>query len=191
MAELDELLKHNYDGIEEYDNDLPMWWIGLFIVTIVFAFTYTLYLHAGPGLDQHEQLALDMKQLEELRSKVESAKPKSQLSDEMLLALLVDQKALANGAEVYKGKCLACHADKGQGLVGPNLTDDSWVHGGTPLEIHSTIVNGVVAKGMLAWKGVISDEEINNVTAYVMSLRGSNPAGAKAAEGEVVTGQKY
>ena len=83
-----------------------------------------------------------------------------------------------------------CHGPQGQGLIGPNLTDTSWIHGGKLSEIKNTIENGVLDKGMLAWKGVLSPDEINNVVAYVHSLKGTNPPNPKAAQGVVVDGDE-
>ena len=130
MAEKDELLSHNYDGIQEYDNDLPRWWIALFWLTIGYGVFYAWYLHMGPGLDQHETLAKEMQEIAEQRAKVEQAQPKPADTGLHLAALLKDAAAIAKGKSVYDAKCMACHAAQGQGLVGPNLTDDYWIHGG-------------------------------------------------------------
>lgn len=186
MAERDELLDHNYDGIQEYDNDLPKWWIWLFIITLIYGGAYVFYRHVSPGQDQIELLAMEMKEHQELREEVESSKPADTVSEESLLALTTNTEALAKGGEIFAAKCSVCHKAQGQGLVGPNLTDDYWLHGGKITEIHSTVVNGVVEKGMQAWKGFLSDEEINEVVAYVWTLHGTNPPDAKKPEGELV-----
>ena len=87
---------------------------------------------------------------------------------------------------IYTTRCFACHADKGAGLVGPNLTDDYWLHGGKISDVRNVIINGVLEKGMLAWKDQLKADEINQITAFVWSLHGKNPPGAKAAQGEFV-----
>ncbi len=186
MADKDELLSHNYDGIQEYDNDLPKWWIYLFIICVAYGVFYFVNLHLGSGLDQEEQLAVDMKELHELQEKIEQAKPKVESSDEQLLALANQATALEEGKKVFTEKCVACHGAQGQGIVGPNLTDDYWIHGGKISDIRNLIISGVPAKGMLAWKGILSDQKINEVTAYIWSLKGSNPANPKKPEGELV-----
>lgn len=178
----DELLDSNYDGIKEYDNDLPKWWRALFWITIIFAGVYYVYYEFGPGLSSDARLAL---QLEEIKKQSASAMPvasKGASSDE-LMALTKDASHLAQGKVVYDAKCAACHGALGEGLVGPNLTDEYTIHGSKITDIKMTIENGVLDKGMLAWKGLLSANEIENVAAYVFSLKGSNPANAKAPQG--------
>ena len=181
----DELLSHNYDGIQEYDNQLPRWWIWLFYLTIVYGIGYAVYLHLGPGLDQYEQLALDMKEHDALVQSVEAAQPKDAFGADALLALTQKEDVLAKGKELFIGKCMACHGMNGEGLVGPNLTDDYWLHGASIDAIQTVVTNGVTEKGMIAWKGTLSPEEIATVTAYVWSLHGSNPPNPKAPQGEL------
>ncbi len=185
----DELLDSNYEGIQEYDNNLPGWWLVLFYVSIVFSIVYVLYFHVlGIGQLPHAVLAQDMRELEKLRADIESEKQKTQESkgEINLIALASDTTALKEGESVFAAKCAACHGNKGQGLVGPNLADEYWIHGGDVKEIKAIVVNGVLEKGMLAWAGMLSDDEINAVTAYVWSLHGTNPQGGKEPQGELV-----
>ncbi len=182
---VDELLEHNYDGIEEYDNDLPLWWQGLFWATAVFSLVYVLYYHVGPGLNQEETLALEMSNAEKKRAWAEEQAARSNVS-ENLLDLLSDQEMISAGAKIFQGKCMACHGMNAEGLVGPNLTDNYWIHGGSIEEIKHTIENGVIEKGMLAWKSMLSADDINAVTVFVYSLIGTNPANAKPQEGILV-----
>ncbi len=93
---------------------------------------------------------------------------------------------MAKGKEIFAGRCVPCHGDRGQGIVGPNLTDDFWLHGGRPSEIYHTITEGVPEKGMVPWKTQLSPEEIAAVTAYVGTLRGTNPPNPKPPEGQKV-----
>jgi len=183
MADKDELLDHNYDGIQEYDNDLPNWWMWLFILTAVYGVYRIFFFHVGPGLLEHEQLAKDMAALEEKRATI--AAESGEVTKDSLLKLASNQEALSLGKEVFEARCVACHLSGGQGLVGPNLTDDYWIHGGGIMDIHSVIVKGVPEKGMISWKGVITDEEIEAVTAYVWTLHGTNPPNPKEPEGEL------
>ena len=187
MAERDELLKHNYDGIQEYDNDLPKWWVWLFWATAIFGVFHVAYYHFGPGEFTEEILARDMQELEQIRIQSQPPVQAPEDTEAALLALASNTEALAKGQSVYMTKCLACHGPQGGGLVGPNLTDDFWIHGGSLTQIQELIQKGVAEKGMLAWKGVIPDEEIQAVTIYIRSLRGTNPANPKAPEGSPFT----
>lgn len=108
-------------------------------------------------------------------------------SGEALLALASDPTALANGKSLYDMNCAVCHRADGGGLIGPNLTDDAWLHGSAPTAIHATIANGVLEKGMPPWDRLLKPEQVNAVTAYVISLRGTNPPAPKAPEGVVET----
>ena len=185
MADRDELLSHSYDGIEEYDNDLPKWWVWLFWLTIVFGVIRVGYYHFGPGMLQEEELAASMMELEEIRA---AATPKNApaANADSILALVNDSSALEEGKSIYAANCAACHMAEGQGLVGPNLTDDYWIHGGTPLEIREVIVEGVPAKGMIPWKDKLTPEQTDKVTAFIWTLRGSNPPNPKEPQGELV-----
>lgn len=184
MAEKDELLSHNYDGIQEYDNDLPRWWVWLFIACIVWGVWRVLYYHFGPGLLQEEQLKIAMAEHEKIR---EAAAPAAASfgTNEYLVKLVGDQKAISEGSTLWATNCIACHL-QGQGLVGPNLTDDYWIHGGELKDIYHVITEGVPAKGMIAWKDSFAPEQIAQLTAYVWSLHGKELPNPKAPEGELV-----
>lgn len=177
----ERLLEHDYDGIREYDNPMPRWWLWIFYVTILFAPVY--YLAPAPfgaGAGREAEYAAEV-------ARAGAAQPPEAptVSAAALLARRDDRESLEEGAEVFATNCAACHRADGGGLIGPNLTDDAWLHGGGPVAIHTTIVNGVMAKGMPAWGRLLSPEAVEQVTAYVLSLRGTHPAGAKAAEGVV------
>jgi cytochrome c oxidase cbb3-type subunit 3 len=179
----DELLNSNYDGIQEYDNDLPKWWQALFLITIVFAVIYSIYYFTGMSPSSEARLAGEMKAIEA----TQKSAPSVEVSAATLLSYVHDTTHLSAGKVVFQQKCLPCHGPEGQGIVGPNLTDDFWIHGGKITDIRHTIVVGVPEKGMLTWKGILSDDEINNVAAFVYSLHGSNPANPKAPQGDKVT----
>lgn len=188
MKKLDELLDHNYDGIQEYDNDLPRWWVQLFWLTIVWGIGYAIWFHYPSTPTPEERLASGMREIEQLRAAKQSvsAGPESEAE---LLKLAADAGILKQGAEIYAAKCLACHAQGGAGLVGPNLTDDYYIHGGKISDIKQIVMEGVLDKGMLAWKTLLTKAEINAVVAYVWSLHGTNPPNPKAPQGEVVARQ--
>lgn len=183
---VDEVLDHNYDGIEEYDNDLPLWWQWLFWGTAIFGVIYVLYYHVGPGLNQEETLALEVMEAEKVKAWEEGSTEKEENQEAELLAMVSDQERVSAGKKIFQAKCMACHGMNAEGLVGPNLTDNYWIHGGTLKEIKYTIENGVVAKGMLAWKTMMSADEIEDVVVYVWSLNGTNPPNAKPQEGTLV-----
>jgi cytochrome c oxidase cbb3-type subunit 3 len=186
MKKTDELLSSNYDGIKEYDNDLPKWWLWLFVITIIYAFVYICYFQLGSALNSEQQLAAEMTEIYKLQQ--ESA-PKTS-SSSSLAALVKDPTRIAAGKVVYDTRCLACHGPQGGGIIGPNLVDDAWIHGGKLSDIRKVIHEGVVEKGMLAWKGVLSEREIDDVTIYIRSIRGTAVAGAKAPQGEIYAGDE-
>ncbi|WP_224364487.1 cbb3-type cytochrome c oxidase N-terminal domain-containing protein [Hyalangium versicolor] len=169
---------HVYDGIEEHDNVLPNWWLGILWTTLVFSFGYWFYYHVaemGPG-----QLGEYQQESAEAASKVADSKP---LSDETLLAMVKDDQATASGRQLFQQNCASCHGAEGQGLIGPNLTDNAWLHGGKPVEIHKTISEGAVAKGMPAWERTLGPTRVRTLTAYVLTLKGRNLPG-KPPQGE-------
>lgn len=178
------LLDHDYDGIKELDHVLPRWWLGILYATIIFSAWYVGYYMSGYGPSSREELAIAMKEIE-MKKTSSSPQPTAGNEDEMLLAAYQDPQKIKHGGEVYAGKCIACHGDKGQGVVGPNLTDDFWIHGkGTLKDIASVVASGVLDKGMPPWSETLTPEELKDVVAFVHSLHGTNPPGAKAAQGE-------
>lgn len=180
----DELREHSFDGIQEYDNDLPRWWIYLFYITIAFALIYPFLYDFGPWQFASENIDKEVSALKAQKEKEETVA--SEVTEEQLLTLAKDASALAQGQTIYATRCFACHADKGAGLVGPNLTDDYWLHGGKITDIRTVITNGVLEKGMLAWKDQLKPDEINQITAYIWSLHGLSLPNAKAPQGDLV-----
>lgn len=180
----EKLTDHNYDGIQELDNSLPKWWLYLFYITIGFSFVYFGYYEMGNGPSIQKEFESDVQELETKKLlSVKSVFPEM----EKLLAAQKSPEKIAVGKTAFQGKCLSCHGDKGQGLIGPNLTDDYWIHGDGKLESIAKIVHdGVAEKGMPPWGALLTEDELYAVTAYVKSLRGSNPAGAKAQQGQLV-----
>lgn len=177
----DRLLEHEYDGIREYDNPMPRWWLWMFYATIIFAPLY--YVLPGRLGENGGNVAEYDASVAEYRASQPAAPPT--ISGERLLALSKDREALDEGREVFTKNCVACHGPDGGGVIGPNLTDDAWIHGGTPSAIHGTVVTGVMAKGMPAWERLLKPEELDHVVAYVISLQGTKPATPKGPEGVV------
>jgi cytochrome c oxidase cbb3-type subunit 3 len=176
---------HVYDGIEELDNRLPNWWLATLYGTVLFATGYFAYyvMGDGPGLTQEYERA---KAAAEYEAYLRGDNKKGATEDE-LLAVYKDVSRRKEGQDVFTARCVACHGDHAQGGIGPNLTDEYWLHGGKLVEIVHTVTNGVSDKGMPPWGPVLKDREIQSVVAYIRSLRGSNPAGAKAPQGDKVT----
>ncbi len=180
-SDQDRLIEHSYDGIQEYDNPLPRWWIYLFVATIVYSVFYGLNIGVGPGPGRIAQYEAEMTAFRAAHPPPEAGPSASELA-----ALVNDPAAIKSGQQVFITNCASCHKPDGGGMIGPNLTDNAWIHGGTLEAIHQTIVNGVLAKGMPPWGKLLKPDQIDAVTAFVASLKGTNPPGAKAPEGEVM-----
>ncbi len=177
---------HKYDGIREYDNPMPGWWVYLFWGTIGFSLFYVLGLHAFNFIDSYqEDLAESTEMLESVRASYAEANPTFTVDEATLAQFVGDPAAAKNGSDPYTTYCAACHGAQGQGLIGPNLTDEYWVHGGSNVDIYNVLTNGVVEKGMPAWDNAITPEGRAELIAYIRSLEGTDPPGAKAPEGEL------
>jgi cytochrome c oxidase cbb3-type subunit 3 len=158
-VERDKVLGHadEADGIEEYDNPLPDWWLGLLWVTILWSVGYLVHYHFIADRSPQKALAAELVAAE---SRWPQQAPAAAV-------LVLTEEAAEAGESVYRANCVPCHGAELKGGIGPSLVDDEWIHGGSPEQIHLTIVNGVPAKGMLAWGPILTAEQINHVTAYV------------------------
>ena len=179
----DQLLDHEYDGIQEYDNRLPNWWLYTLYGAIVFGVGYWIVFHTFQTVplpveryEEEMQLAAEA-QLERIEGQ--------DLSNETFSVLLSVPKRVEAGKLVFTQFCVVCHLEQGQGSVGPNLTDAYWVHGASPLEIHKTVTDGVPEKGMAAWGSLLGPTKVQDVVTYVLTLKDTNIPG-KAPEGELV-----
>ena len=181
-------LKHDYDGIRELDNNVPGWWRYAFYASILFGVVY-LYRMFGNGSipDQITELHTANTIAEE--QKTAYLKNAANNVDEHNVRML-DAAGIAEGSALYAKNCVACHGDKGQGTVGPNLTDDYWLHKGDIKDIFHTIKYGWPEKGMKSWKEDFSPAQIAQLASYVKSLQGTNPPAAKEKQGELYTEQK-
>lgn len=171
MENNDKDFHHEYDGIVEHNNPMPTWWTWKFILTVIFAAIY--YFHyevTKEGLSLKEELKISMEKIEKIRA--ENALKILTLSDEEILAQAQDPKKLELGAATYVAKCQMCHGEKLEGKIGPNLTDAIWINStGKPTEVVKTIREGVGAKGMPMWEGVLKGDEIYAVAAYILSKK--------------------
>lgn len=180
--EKDILLDHDYDGIKELDNNLPPWWKYGFYLTIVIAFVYMGHYHISKTGDSQE---------EEYNKAV--AKGKAEVAEYMKNSAnnvdesnvkMLEAADIATGKDVFNSNCAACHGKLGEGTVGPNLTDNAWLHGGSLVDIFKSIKYGWVDKGMKSWKEDLSPMQIAQITSYIKSIQGTNPPNAKAPQGE-------
>jgi cytochrome c oxidase cbb3-type subunit 3 len=182
--EKDILLDHDYDGIRELDNNLPPWWKYLFYVTIIFAVVYMLDYHVFHSGKLQEAEYLEEVKLAELeKANIAGGK----VVDENTVQLLKYPADLIAGQATFNKLCTVCHGTKGEGLVGPNLTDDYWINGGGIKNVFTTIKNGVPDKGMLSWKSQLTPAQIEEVGSFVLSLHGTNPPNAKPPQGSLWT----
>lgn len=182
--EKDVLLDHDYDGIKELDNVLPPWWVYLFYATIFFSVVYLIRFHIVKEYDQDSEFATEMAIAQAEVAKFKTTAPDVINVDNVVL--ITDEADLAKGKALFDSSCAACHRADGGGGIGPNLTDDHWILGGGIKNVFNTIMEGGrEGKGMVSWKATIKPADIQKIASYVLSLRGTNPAGAKAAEGDL------
>ena len=182
-AELD--LGHEYDGIRELNNRLPPWWLYGFYVSIVVAVIYLWRFHVShTGMSskeeyEHSVAVANQRVKEYLKKKGESV-------DENTVVLLSAGDDISAGKAIFldPSKCTACHGTDGGGTIGPNLTDDYWIYGGSIKDVFKTIKYGT-SKGMRSWKDDLSAKQIAQVASYVKSLMGTKPAHPKDPQGEL------
>ena len=252
-----ELIDHDFDGIQEYDNDLPGWWKALFLITIIISIIYVPYYHlagdlqdveyqkemgtyvedsergamtaytspyAGDGemtpalrasinevldapFDDQLLRAMGKANVDQL-AKLEAAFPEAyavyasggaptpatvaaapEEASAENLAVLTDDASLTAGKEIWDTQCFSCHLNDGGGLIGPNMTDNYWIHGGDMASIVNLIKVGVTAKGMIPWESTLTPDQINQVASFIkVKLVGTSPANPKAAEGDLFEG---
>jgi len=181
--EEDILLAHDYDGIQELDNELPPWWVWLFYLTIFFTFAYTIRYYVMDGPNQAEEYKIEMA---EAKLEVEEyIKNTPDLVNDENVEQLTDAKSLEEGKKIFLANCAACHTADGGGMIGPNLTDEYWILGGGIKNVFNTISNGGrPGKGMISWKATIRPTQRQQVASYVLSLQGTTPNNPKAPEGD-------
>lgn len=183
------MLNHDYDGIKELDNHLPPWWVYLFYGTIGFAGVYILAFHILdyaplPKEELRQEIAMAKVEVENYRKTMANS------IDESNVTLITKHEELEPGKAVFTNNCKACHGGAGEGGIGPNLTDQYWLHGADIKKVFKIVKDGVPAKGMIAWNSKLTPLEIQQVASYVISLQGSNPANPKAPQGELVQSEK-
>jgi cytochrome c oxidase cbb3-type subunit 3 len=180
----DRIREHSFDGIQEYDNRLPNWWLFILYASIVFSLGYWLVFHTfglvpNPVGRYREVMAAAA---EAQLARMSEGGP----TNESLGLMATIPARVDEGRELFQQYCVVCHLERGQGSVGPNLTDRYWIHGGAPLDIHRTVTDGVPSKGMAAWGRQLGPRRVEAVVAYVLTLRDTRVEG-KAPEGEIWT----
>ena len=175
------LTSHSYDGIQEYDNPMPAWWRRMFWATFAFSIGYFVHFQlTGNGASVEQSYAEDMREFRELQA-AQSLGDK--VTEEGLMRLMNDATLMRDARTVFVARCVQCHNDRGQGNIGPNLTDEYWLNGGARLEdIYEIVSNGRTMKGMPNWGQKLRPLELAQVVAYVGTLRQTNLPG-KAAQG--------
>jgi len=169
-----------YDGIKELDNPLPPWLKYIFYITIVIAFSYLilLFVFHDDSIIQRREYAREM-----AAAKAKTDVAIGQEAIKTAAAPMAHEQTLAAGKVIFDKICFVCHGKFGEGLVGPNFTDDYWINGGKPEDLLKVVINGVPDKGMISYKSQLNTAQINDVIAYILSLHGTNPPNQKAPQG--------
>ena len=186
MAQYDDRVLHDIDGIKEYDNPMPGWLMAIWWGSLIFSAAYLMFfaLSFGEGTMDAEY----RQQTQDAVTSVQAyfdAHPLIPPKPAELLAGATNAAIVDAGASRFARSCAPCHGEHAQGLIGPNLTDDRWLHGGSVEQIFQTVAKGWPAKGMPPWGRALRPDELAAVVSYVRSLQGSNPANPRPAEGDV------
>lgn len=175
---------HVYDGIEEYDNPMPAWWIKAFIFTIIFGIGYLI---AYPGMGNWKGL-LGWTSQGQWQQEIDEANEKygsvfAQYSATPITELAKDAKAMKMAQRMFANNCSVCHGTDARGTFGfPNLTDNDWLFGGSPEQIKTTITDGRIGQ-MPSWGNVVGEEGVRELSAYVVSLSGREADQTLASKG--------
>jgi cytochrome c oxidase cbb3-type subunit 3 len=187
MAEFEDKVLHELDGIKEYDNPMPGWLMAIWWGSLIFSAAYLIFyaLSFGEGTMEAEYRGATQQAVSAVDTYFE-ANPLVPPSPAELLAGAANAAVLETGRARFTRTCASCHGEQAQGLIGPNLTDDRWIHGGTVEQIFQSVAKGWPAKGMPPWGRAVKPEELSALVSYVRSLQGSNPPNARAPEGDRV-----
>lgn len=170
------LLDHDYDGIQELDNPLPGWWKMTFYGGIVFACFYFLFYVVLGGPTLHNEYERELARVEKIRMELMANADYFEIEEYQ--AWVAANDGHKKGEAIYMENCMACHLEKGQGDIGPNLTDAYWIHGdGGPQSNYKVVLNGVEEQGMPPWGEFLSREDIYSVVAFIDSLKNTNVPG--------------
>jgi cytochrome c oxidase cbb3-type subunit 3 len=191
MPQFEDKVLHEMDGIREYDNPMPGWLMAIWWGSLIFAAAYLIFyalVFSDGGSMEAEYRGETQKALASVQTYFD-AHPLVAPSAAELLAGAANPAVVQTGAARFARSCAACHGEKAQGLIGPNLTDDRWIHGGSVEQIFQTVAKGWPAKGMPPWGRALKPEEIAALVSYVRSLQGSNPTNGRPPEGDPYVAQ--
>jgi cytochrome c oxidase cbb3-type subunit 3 len=175
---------HEFDGIRELDNSLPPWWVNMFILTVIWGVIYMFYYHwGGNGPSSAEEYKMEVETA--IKQQRIALAGQANAVDESNVTALTASGDLGEGELIYKTSCLVCHGAAGEGGVGPNLTDEYWLHGGGIKNIFKTIKYGVPEKGMVAWSSTLKPADMQKVASFILTMQGTNPPNAKAPQGDI------
>ena len=181
--EEDLVLSHAHDGIVELDNHMPPWLKYLFYVSIAFGIVYVVnYSVLGIGRTQIEEYE-EENRVAAIQAEAWQAMNVASI-DENTVQFDKSGPSITAGQSIYENNCAACHASDGGGGIGPNFTDEYWIHGGSINDIFSVVKYGVIEKGMVPWQDILSPEEMQQVSSYILTLQGATPANPKEPQGE-------
>jgi cytochrome c oxidase cbb3-type subunit 3 len=185
MAQYEDKVLHELDGIKEYDNPMPGWLMAIWWGSLIFSAAYLMFyaLSFGEGTMEAEYRSDTARAVGEVQAYFD-ANPLVPPSPAELLGGVKNQAVLDLGASRFARSCAACHGEKAQGLIGPNLTDDRWIHGGSVEQVFQSVAKGWPAKGMPPWGRAVRPDELAALVSYIRSLQGSNPPNPRAPEGE-------
>ncbi|NVB79862.1 MAG: c-type cytochrome [Kofleriaceae bacterium] len=171
------LMDHAYDGIQEYDNPMPGWWLTGFWAAIVFAAGYWVWFHVAPwGSTPDQQYARELAEYNDKKALREAAEA-ANVDENVLARESKDPKTVEKGKQIFKTRCASCHTEDGHGLIGPNLTDGFQIHGSTRMDIYNTVSNGAPGTAMLAWGEQLPATDVLAAAAFAISLRNTNVPG--------------
>lgn len=190
MAQYEDKVLHELDGIKEYDNPMPGWLMAIWWGSLIFAAGYLMFyaLAFGEGSMDAEYQQQTTQAVTTVQAYFD-ANPIVPPSPVALLAGTKNAAVVDLGASRFARTCAACHGDRAQGLIGPNLTDDRWIHGGSVEQVFQSVAKGWPAKGMPPWGRAIRPDELAALVSYIRSLQGSNPPNPRAPEGDAFTAE--
>jgi cytochrome c oxidase cbb3-type subunit III len=190
MAQFEDKVLHDIDGIREYDNPMPGWLMAIWWGSLIFSAAYLIFfaLSFGEGSMEAEYRGETQAALAGTQAYFD-AHPIVTPSAAELLGGANNPAVLQVAAARFAKSCAPCHGERAQGLIGPNLTDDRWIHGGNVEQVFQTVAKGWPAKGMPPWGRALKPEELSALVSYIRSLQGATPPNAKPPEGDPVAAQ--
>ena len=185
MAQFEDKVLHELDGIKEYDNPMPGWLMAIWWGSLIFAAGYLIFyaLNFGEGTMEAEYRAATVQSVTAVQSHFD-ANPLVPPAPAALLAGAANEAVVGAGASRFARSCAACHGEQAQGLIGPNLTDDRWLHGGSVEQVFQSVAKGWPAKGMPPWGRALPPDDLAALVSYIRSLQGSAPPNPRPAEGD-------